>query len=270
MWREAGGGPRMRHNLHIVGCPRSGTTLLAEMLTTCYEVDGSSEHEESLFKLEPHAEGLYVSKKPNDILWLDRVLPLDERLHVIAMVRDPRAVVCSIHAGHPGMYFCNYPVWKRAEKALRRIRGHPRVRVVAYEDLVSRPDDIQREIEQAFPFLRRKHAFSEFHLHAHSSQKSINALGGVRAVDQARTQGWRAHLPRLKQQIVRHPGMRADLVHYGYEADDAWLSILDGVQPRDFPCRYRDRGEWLKYLEQGLRYRGKIKRYLRRRGLHPA
>ncbi|MBK9325683.1 MAG: hypothetical protein IPN00_04860 [Hydrogenophilales bacterium] len=257
----------MRRNLHIVGCPRSGTTLLAEMMSTCFAVDGSSEHEESIFKLAPHADGLYVSKKPNDILWLHRLLDRDDSLHAIAMIRDPRAVVCSIHSGHPGMYFCNYPVWKRAEKALRRIRNHPRVLVVAYEDLVASPDAVQQNIQGAFPFLRVVHPFSEFHLHARSSQKSINALGGVRAVDQGRSKGWLNHLPRLKQQLDRHPGMGEDIVRYGYESDDGWTRILDCVEPQVFPCRYSDRGEWLKYLEQSLRYNGKIRRYLGQRGL---
>ena len=108
----------MRRNLHIVGCPRSGTTLLAEMMSTCFAVDGSSEHEESIFKLAPHADGLYVSKKPNDILWLHRLLDRDDSLHAIAMIRDPRAVVCSIHSVHPGRYFCNYPVWKGRRRPL--------------------------------------------------------------------------------------------------------------------------------------------------------
>lgn len=256
----------MRTNLHIVGCPRSGTTLLAEMISTCFKVYGASEHEESIFKVVPHADGLYVSKKPNDILWLERILELDDRLYVIAMVRDPRSVVCSIHSGHPGMYFCNYPVWKRAEEALRRIRGHPRVLVNSYEELVATPDRVQQRIEEVFPFLQREHPFSEFHLHAQSSQKSINALGGIRAVDQVRTRGWQAHLPRLKQQLIRHPAMQVDLIEYGYEPDNEWTRVLECVEPRNYPCRYRDRREWLKYLEQSLRYKGKIQRYLRQRG----
>jgi hypothetical protein len=257
----------MRTNLHIVGCPRSGTTLLAEMMSTCFQVDGCSEHEESIFKLQPDFDGLYLSKKPNDILWLERLLEFDARLFVIALIRDPRSVICSIHAGHPGMYFCNYPVWKRAEKGLCRIRNHPHVLVVSYENLVSAPDESQNAIAKAFPFLVHRHAFSEFHLYASSSQKSINALGGIRAVDKSRKTGWMAHLPRLKQQIVRHPAMLDDLVHYGYETDNDWLRVLDGIEARTYPCRYSDRGEWFKHIEQSLRYRKKIAHYLRQRHL---
>jgi hypothetical protein len=105
-------------SLHVVGCPRSGTTLLTEMMASCFDIDGSCEHEESIFKVSPDHHGIYLSKKPNDILWVNRIIEQDKQLHVIAIIRDPRAVICSIHDGHPGIYFCNYPVWKRAEKAL--------------------------------------------------------------------------------------------------------------------------------------------------------
>ncbi len=257
----------MRTNLHIVGCPRSGTTLLAEMMSICFAVDGYSEHEESIFRLRADGDGVYLSKKPNDILWVDRLLEFDTRLFVIAIIRDPRSVICSIHAGHPGMYFCNYPVWKRAEKGLRRIRNHPHALVISYEDLVSDPDGTQQKISHIFPFLTRTRLFSEFHLHASSSQKSINALGGIRAVDKSRKTGWMEHLPRLKQQLDRYPSMLEDLVYYGYETDDGWARILDGEESRTYPCRYSDRSEWLKHIEQTLRYKKKIADYLRQRNL---
>lgn len=112
-------------HLHVVGCPRSGTTLMAEMLVACYPHEGHSEHEETIFKVPPQKSGLRLSKKPNDALWMAPLLDRDPNLYVIAMMRDPRSVICSMHKAWPGMYFCNYPVWKRAEKAITDIQAHP-------------------------------------------------------------------------------------------------------------------------------------------------
>lgn len=254
-------------NLHVVGCPRSGTTLMAEMLVACYPHEAHSEHEETLFKVAPHAEGIRLSKKPNDILWMAPVLKRDPSLHVIAMLRDPRSVICSMHKAWPGMYFCNYPVWKRAEKGAAGIADHPRVLLIRYEDLVRDPMSVQAQIEQRFPFLERGHDFSRFHEVAQSGEDAQNALGGVREVDQSRIAGWTSHLPRLKQQVERYPELVTDLVRHGYEKDDQWLDLLKDVQPENFPCRYSDSSEFWKHLEQKLRFAGKRRRYFKARGL---
>ena len=139
-------------NLHVVGCPRSGTTLMAEMLVACYPHQGHSEHEETIFKVAPHEQGLRLSKKPNDVLWMAPLLKRDPDLHVIVMLRDPRSVICSMHKAWPGMYFCNYPVWKRAEKAAGNIANYDRVLLLRYEDLVRDPMKVQKQIEARFPF----------------------------------------------------------------------------------------------------------------------
>lgn len=254
-------------SLHVVGCPRSGTTLLTEMIAACFDIDGSCVHEESIFKVSPDHHGIYLSKKPNDILWVKRLIEHDKQLHVIALIRDPRAVICSIHDGHPGIYFCNYPVWKRAEKALSKLQGHPRVLVLHYEELVTTPNTVQQKIAAQFPFLHTKNHFSDFHLHAISSSKSIAALGGVRQVSEDSIQGWRNHLPRVHQQIKKYPALLNDLKKYGYEKDDTWLTVLKDVPIKNFPCRYSDKSEFFKYLEQYIRFNTKIKRYLAARKL---
>ncbi|MCG8392620.1 MAG: sulfotransferase [Pseudomonadales bacterium] len=254
-------------NLHVVGCPRSGTTLMAEMLVACYPHQQHSEHEETLFKVPPHEKGLRLSKKPNDALWMAPLLKRDENLYVIAMLRDPRSVICSQHKAWPGMYFCNYPVWKRAEKAIQTIQAHPRVLLVRYEDLVRDPMAVQADIEQQFPFLERAHDFNRFHEVAQSGEEARNALGGVRAVDLSRIAGWQEHLPRLKQQLERYPQLADDLITHGYETDRSWLKSLDGVEAETFPCRYSDSSEFWKHLEQKLRFVGKRRRYFRARGL---
>lgn len=253
--------------LHVVGCPRSGTTLMMEMLATCYEHAGHCEHEETFFKVPDVRSGLYLSKQPNDVNWIEPIVRRDPSAFFVAMIRDPRAVVCSRHSGHEGLYFANYRIWKKAERSIVRLMKYSHVVVVQFEDLTADPDRVQRDIENAFPFLVRKHPFSEYHHHARVSAGSDRALGGVRAVSGAANSSWRRHLPRLAQQLDRHPGMADDLMAWGYERDKSWMQALDGVSPVQYPCRYPDRPTPLRDLESGFRIRRKRARYRKSMGI---
>lgn len=53
--------------LHIVGRPRSGTTLLMELMATCFENQVACKHEMSIFTPPTKGSKLYFSKKPTDI-----------------------------------------------------------------------------------------------------------------------------------------------------------------------------------------------------------
>lgn len=253
--------------LHVVGCPRSGTTLMMEMLVACYHHDAHCDHEETFFKVPPINRGLYISKQPNDINWIRPVAEKDRSAFFVAMIRDPRSVVCSRHSGHDDMYFCNYRVWKRAEQSLEQLRDLPNVAVVRFEDLVTSPDTVQERLEEQFPFLERKHLFSEYHQHARASAGAIQALGGVRPVTPGASEGWKRHLPRLKQQVVDHAGLLDDLVRLGYEQDSEWAAMLADVKAERYKCRYPERPTPLKDMEVALRVRRKRARYLRMRGL---
>ncbi len=146
--------------LHIVGCPRSGTTLLMELVSTCFESAGFCEHELSIFAPIETVDGVYLSKQPNDIKQLRHIFPADPQLHVIYMSRDPRAVITSKHRENPGQYFCNYRVWRECETAAESYRDTPRFLRLRYEDLVTDPDQVQRQIGERFDFLRQLHLFS--------------------------------------------------------------------------------------------------------------
>lgn len=247
--------------LHVVGCPRSGTTLMMEMLATCYEHDAHCEHEETFFTIPDVQSGLYLSKQPNDVNWIKPVAQTDQSAFFVAMIRDPRSVVTSLHSGHEGVYFANYRIWKKAERSIDKIAGYPNVMVVRFEHLTANPDQLQERLEEVFPFLVRKYRFSEYHHYASVSSGSARALGGVRPVSGTANKGWQQHLSRLKQQVRRHPGLVDDLVRWGYEEDGKWQKILDDVTPIRYPCRYPDRPTPLRDLETARRIRKKRKKY---------
>lgn len=252
--------------LHIVGCPRSGTTLLMELMSTCFASGGFCEHERSIFAPVAECGDVYFTKQPNDIRQLRHVFHRDGELYVIYLGRDPRSVITSRHRENPDQYFCNYRVWSECDRAASYYRGHRRFLELRYEDLVADPDGAQGRIAARFTFLRQLHRFSEYQDHARPSAASRRAMNGLTAVNRGSLRKWRHHLPRVAEQYTRHPALAADLVRLGYEPDDRWLELLRGVEPVVYPCRYPERRSCLKEWEKSLRVYLKSRRYLRQRG----
>lgn len=252
--------------LHIVGCPRSGTTLMMELISTCFCNDGFCSHEMSIFEEPEGTPELFFSKQPSDIKYLSRIFSRDPNLYVIFLIRDPRAVIASRHSSHSDVYFCNYRVWEECYTAATGFLGHPRFLSVRYEDLTRNSDGIQAKIQERFPFLVCEHPFSEYQDFARPSQEAMNAMNGVRAVSAERIRGWREHLPRIKEQLQKYPEMVQVLIDSRYEADNEWTEELEGVAPVAFPCRYPDREPVLKRLDTRVRKWRQSNAYLRRRG----
>lgn len=251
--------------LHIVGCHRSGTTLLQTLVTTCFAVDGHAQDEMSIYADPPRLEGdadgpgepLYVSKKPRDVRALRVLLQADPKLYALYIVRDPRAVITSVHAADPDRYFTHLGAWLECERRAAELRGHPRFVELRYEDLVREPDAVQDDLARMYPFLRPERSFSSYQEVAAPGHHARLALGGVRSVNAERIEGWRQHLPRVRAQLERYRevdgGLAAALIRRGYEADEAWLSLLDGVEPLVVPSRTPENEGSLKRLDRRLR-----------------
>ncbi|MEH6580565.1 MAG: sulfotransferase [Halioglobus sp.] len=250
--------------LHIVGCPRSGTTLLMELISTCYASGGFCEHEISIFETVEHHDGVYFSKQPNDIKQIQHIFPADPALYVIYLGRDPRAVITSKHRESPDQYFCNYRVWSECDKAAMQFQHEARFLSLRYEDLVTDPDQTQTIISQQFPFLAQQHLFSQYQQFAEPSNASQKAMNGLRNVNSDSLKKWHQHLPRIAEQLQRHPALADDLIRLDYEQNKSWLELLAAVEPQDFPCRYPERRPYLKEFEKAIRVWLKSRRYLSR------
>ena len=98
---------------------------------------------------------------------------------------------------------------------------------------------------------------------ARSSEKSMSALG-VGSIDTKRQQGWREHLPRVKAEIEKYPEFAKELITCGYEKDDDWLQVLEGVESKEFSCRSAGGGFSLKKVETKIRKHFQTRVYLRR------
>jgi pimeloyl-ACP methyl ester carboxylesterase len=251
--------------VHVVGSsPRTGTTLLTELLVMAFEVDGFADHERSIFR-EPHLPcAIYVSKDPKDVNVAARVLALDPQLWILHMVRDPRDVVVSVHARDPDAYWTHLRLWKRYRRSARRAEGHPRFLTIRYEDLVRDPDGVQDLIENRLPFLKRRRRFSEFHRFADPPPRSLEALSGVREIAADRIGRWRDHKPRLLAQLTRHGPIDRDLVELGYERDASWRRELAGVAPDPGRTHLRESVPVWERIGGALRRRRALRRHRRR------
>lgn len=257
--------------IHIIGSsPRSGTTLLAEAMHTCFAVDAHCFHEASIAEPSPIRFGTYLSKQPGELLSVRLPLAVDPSLLVICVVRDPRDVCVSRHGTAPNVYWCSMRYWHLFLRQRRWLLRHPRVHCIRYEDLVRHPDAIQESIGRFAPFLRPTHRFSEYHTVCSASSDSSLALRGVRPITEGSIGTWQHDLPRIKHQLALHGSISRSLIEFGYEMDCEWELRLLGVAetplrsklPEFFDARYLWNRRWRGILAAGraLQYRAQIRR----------
>ena len=226
--------------IHIVGSPRSGTTLMHQLVVNCFDVDGYAPEEMPIYYEPAQRFERFCSKWPFDVLHVRPYLAFMPDLWVIVMLRDPRDVVTSIHGKAKDMYFNNLREWRQCADAARRLRPHPRVVTLKYEELVRDPEAIEAELRQRLPFLRQVRPFAEYHVSARPSKESLGAMHGVRPINQTSIGAWRSHKPRLAAQIRIHGPITRELVELGYEPDDGWTEELRGVTPKNGTSRFND------------------------------
>ena len=222
----------MMKRIHIVGCgPRTGTTLLTEMMISSYKIDVFTEHEDRIAKPPKKSGKVFLTKSPKDIILIKPVLQVMKDLYVIFMIRDPRDSVVSKHGTHKEHYWSNLLYWKNFLPFAESLQDHERFLTVRYEDLARNPDEVQSRISSFLPFIEEKHKFSEYHRTAKPSSDSQLALGSVRPVSDQSIGNWRNHKPRVLGQIILHGSISEDLIKYGYETNSDWENELQGVEP---------------------------------------
>lgn len=222
---------------------------MAEMMAACFEIDLYGEHEDHIHAWPPRGGQVFLTKHPADIVAVEPALRIMPKLHVVVTVRDPRDVVSSRHRSDPSRYWTGLKYWNAFTPYIRRLRDHPRVTIVRYEDLATDPDRVQTELIEAMPWLVRKAPFSRFHDRSRASEASRAALGGIRPVSKASVGNWRNHKPRVAGQIHQHGSISGDLIEFGYEPDDAWEQELAGIEPDLAP------GHWPEHSLEAIERR---------------
>ncbi len=255
--------------IHIVGAsPRTGTTLLAEAMITCFNIDLYTKHEDQIFKQPAQDGNIFLTKAPRDITVVAPFLWVMPDLYVIYMLRDPRDIITSKHYKNPERYWVSLRFWKTYTPFGRKLKNHPRFITIRYEDLVSDPDQVQVFLLEKLTFLSLKARFSQFHEVARPSSDSIAALRGVRPISATEISKWRHHLSRVAGQLLLHGSISQDLIEFGYEVDDSWLKELEGVEPDMSESHLPDSKAELRQLQQG-QYKEACKALLRQWGIKP-
>ena len=256
----------MFKHLHIVACsPRSGTTLLHEVMVTCFRVDKHYDHEMRFNRAWASDGQILLTKRPKDTMYAPAVLRDDPEFYVIYVLRDPRDVIVSRHGKDKSRYYANIRLWRELHGTAKSLDGHERFLVVKYEDFVTRPDDMQERIAAKFPWLETLHAFSEYHHHAEVSEKSKRAMHGVRPIAPTSVGLWKQNLPRIKGQQERHGSLTPDLIECGYESSADWELELDSVEADHSRSYYPERVYFPRRVLRYLDALRKLRSYRRKR-----
>lgn len=225
------------NRIHITSSgPRTGTTLLAEVMKTCFEIDCSCDHEAPI-SVSNSSFGIcdtILTKHPSSTKGLEKVLKWDPNLYIICLIRDPRDMVCSYHGKIEDKYYCDLQFWLNFIENYKNLQSQSRVLLIKYEDLTENPSLIQEQIMKGMPFLSKKYNFSDFHLYAKPVNDSIKALKNLRPIESKGIGNWRNHLPRIKQQIQEFGSIDDSLIAFGYEDDSKWTQVLNEVKLKDF------------------------------------
>ncbi len=255
----------MFRHVHIVACsPRSGTTLLHEVMVTCFRVDQHYDHEVRFNLVDVEKDGVLLTKRPKDTMYMPDVID-NPGVFVIYVMRDPRDVIVSRHGKDKDMYYSNIRLWRDMQGYAQAMIDHPNFLQINYEQFVSDPDTTQQQIADRFPWLETLHPFSEYHRYAQVSEKSKLAMHTVRPIAPTSVGGWQNHLPRIKGQQQIHGSLTPDLIAAGYETSDAWESVLEGIEPDLSGGRYPEKLYWFSRLSQKINAKRKVAMYRRLR-----
>jgi hypothetical protein len=255
-------GAPPRRQIVVCGFPRSGTSLLYNMLAVTLPDFPRDDFEvsalRSIWRFEHH-----LSKLPLDVLSLDAIRERNvhgKRIQVLVPIRDPRDLVTSIHPNVPDDYFIGWeasyrvglgesgapalerPGIREIEACLRAQAGRPGLELVRvrYEELVHDPDATQAWLA-AHTGLEFHGCFSEFHRDAERlpyrydashlrSGADVRQVREHTAPDPSRAGKWRdpVHRARIREQFGRHPELLELVRAWGYEKDDTWFEAWRG------------------------------------------
>jgi len=233
------------------------------MMRSCFRCEGANEHETSVLNPVPADANIWITKLPGELDLLARLMPLDDCLYAVYIERDPRSVITSIHSAATGRYATDYKTWSKCHHGALALAPESRFVSLRYEEVVRSPDKAQEQILATFPWLEKKESFANYHHAASSSKESLVAMNGLRQVSTDRVETWRKHLPRIKEELVRHPEMLSDLIECGYEPDASWAEVLRIILFEEHAVWQSSPPSLLKRFDRWQRRERKVRRFIR-------
>lgn len=159
-----------------------------------------------------------VGKFPKKAGKLEKWLS-DEEFGAIYMMRDPRDVLVSRHFLKPHKYWVQPKRWIAAAEIAESLQEKDRVLLVKYEDLLSRPKKVQRQIAGAFG-LEVGTPFDECHKHFDKEDvTNISNMNGARPFDSSRIGNWKNDPSKeryINGKLKQHPELIEYMKKFGY------------------------------------------------------
>jgi hypothetical protein len=168
-----------------------------------------------------------ITKDPFDVFSLDEIRAFyatrQAKPRFIVTVRDPRAILTSIHANRPGGYYVRPCEILAYCEHVRYAQQFDDVLTVEYRDLVLQPAQVERSLTE-FIGWHVHSPFDQFHTVA-SPDFDSGALNGLRPLDPRRLDAWKQdkHRDRIRQILRELPGLPEYLIETGYESDSSWM-----------------------------------------------
>ena len=245
-------GMRQRH-LAVCGFPRSGTSLMYNMMSSTAKTYFKFTKFEHYFIYYLHKLGSFATKAPLDVLhmkYLDDLNIHDKDIIVLVLVRDIREIITSKHPVIPDEYFIGYDHswWPQDESfdswvydapgiieissAINALLKRDDVKLIKYEDLTDNPDVVQLEIKEKYG-LKFNGQFSKYH--ERPKRMAYKYDGKYRAKDKSlvleggeikkKSVRWKKpeHRERIVDQFTRCPELFDVLIKYGYEKNRLWF-----------------------------------------------
>jgi hypothetical protein len=231
----------MKDDLHvlIVGQPRGGTSLLYNMMCAAYPEFGHAPGEAAAVQ-ELKLPGPRVSKRPLDSARQDETVHAAAKhkrdLRVIAVIRDPRDVLTSVHL--KGGYAGDGVRYKDRAGNVGEALGFRTIHyglmgwldalVVRYEHLVLLPEVEQKRVATHIGVEPTGIPYQDFH--KAGAALPMKAGHRNRPLTAEFLERWKK--PQHREQVLKVFGgskqLRAAVMELGYEADDTWLERLRG------------------------------------------
>ncbi len=213
----------------ICGSPRSGTTLMNELMRSYYGTYVMNREERALrFPYLVSNKKYVVTKHPLDFNFFSRFIETFNRPLFLFMLRDPRDVIISKHFKNKDHYLVNFPLWKKAVTAYENL-DYDNIVLVKYENLITDPLSIQKKITAKLG-LELKNDFKDFFNNVDKGHQDIKSLGGIRPIDSSNLGKYKnpEHSQRIREQITSFPEMSDYLIKYGYESSKHWETTFTG------------------------------------------
>ena len=241
--------PRIRQ-IHIIGCSRSGTTMLHAAMSA---FEGVELHPTETLAMQPtlgerahvlRRVGLraarprwFITKRAyrwfeaGELQDLAR-RALRERVGIIHIVRDPRDVLLSRHASSQRERYVDPAHWQRSIEAAdwleARLAGRCRFVTLRYEDLVLAGRSVEAQLFATFglrlrPGARIENVADSLALSGLTLDPYMATnMQGVRNADPRSIGKWRNHPDNPERDLLAAPETaqvyRAFLARHGYEA----------------------------------------------------